>query len=52
VSDGSRCQGDGERDITVAELYRRLDRFANQEDGVTDEERWNLPDILRVETAT
>lgn len=40
----SRCQGDGERDVTVGELSRRLGQAADPE------ARWNLPDVLAMET--
>ena len=38
---------DGQRDITVDEIYRRFNHATN--DTVSDEERWNIPDILSVE---
>jgi hypothetical protein len=41
--------GDGHRDITVAEIYNRFDHTTND---ATDEQRWNIPNILRVETHT
>ncbi len=40
------CVGDGQLDITVDEIVRRFDHAANN--GVSAEERWNLPDIFDV----
>lgn len=39
-----RCQGDGERDVTVSELGKRLGQSGDRE------ARWNLPDVLAMET--
>ena len=42
--------GDGERDITVDEIYRRWSHSSNG--GVSDTERWSLEDIFTVVTYT
>lgn len=39
--------GDGRRDIDLAEVVRRFDRTANA--GVAEDQRWAIPNILRVE---
>ena len=44
------ADGDGQRDLTIDEIYRRFDHMAN--DGVPDAQRWNIPDVLRVGTQT
>ncbi|MCI0581090.1 MAG: hypothetical protein L0331_33450, partial [Chloroflexi bacterium] len=41
------CQGDGQRDVTPAEIHRRFNHPTNQ--FVSLEERWQLDNILRVE---
>ena len=41
---------DGQRDLTIDEVYRRFDHIANA--GIPDAQRWNIPDILRVESQT
>ncbi|ABU59743.1 Dystroglycan-type cadherin domain protein [Roseiflexus castenholzii DSM 13941] len=44
------CQSDGQRDITVGEIYRRFDRDTN---GPYNETRqWAITDTLQVETHT
>lgn len=42
------CVGNGQRDITVPEMYRRFNHFTNG--GVTAEERWNITNTLAVRT--
>ncbi|MBN2446516.1 MAG: hypothetical protein JXO22_07320, partial [Phycisphaerae bacterium] len=44
------CQGDGVPDFTLSEIQRRFDHATNS--GVSDEERWNLPNVLSVRTFT
>lgn len=44
---GQDLNGDGERDLTVAEIARRFDHASNG--AVSLAERWELPNILRVE---
>ncbi|MCZ7570230.1 MAG: thrombospondin type 3 repeat-containing protein [Ardenticatenaceae bacterium] len=41
------CTGDGRRDVTVAEIARRLNHATN---GDVPDERWNIPDVLSVRT--
>ncbi|MCP4212237.1 MAG: hypothetical protein GY764_12270 [Halieaceae bacterium] len=41
------CVGDGQRDINVTEITRRFNHETNG--GVSDEERWNLPNVLDVQ---
>ncbi len=41
------CVGNGQRDVTVAELERRFNYATN--DGISVEDRWSLPNVLRVE---
>ncbi len=41
---------DGTRDITVSTIYDRFNHTTNA--GVSDEQRWNLPNVLSVETHT
>ncbi|MEM7129936.1 MAG: LamG-like jellyroll fold domain-containing protein [Chloroflexota bacterium] len=47
VIDGA-CIGNGERDITIAEIGRRFDRSTNN--GVSETERWGLGNRFGVET--
>lgn len=42
------CIGNGERDITIAEIERRFDRTTNN--GVSETERWGLGNRFGVET--
>ena len=48
--DDTCVEGDGERDITVEEIYRRWNYATNDE--ATDHERWSLENILTVYTYT
>ena len=48
VDNNGECVGDGQRDITIPEIYRRWNHPTN--DGITDNQRWGIPDQLRVET--
>lgn len=43
-----QCQGDSRSDFTIEEIRRRFDHGANE--GVTEEERFGLPDRLAVRT--
>jgi len=45
-----RTGEDGERDLTLDEIYRRFDHATN--DAVSDEERWNTDDVFTVITYT
>jgi hypothetical protein len=45
----ARAGADDRRDVTVAEIY---DRFNHSTNAVTDEQRWNIPDVLGVVTRT
>ena len=42
------CQGDGALDLSVAEIARRFNHTTNS--GISDEQRWNVENILRVQT--
>ncbi|MEZ4560620.1 MAG: hypothetical protein R2854_30000 [Caldilineaceae bacterium] len=44
------CVGNGQRDITVAEIDRRFNAATNA--GVSEEERWALPNVLGVDRHT
>jgi hypothetical protein len=44
------ADGDGQRDITVDEIYRRFNRTSNL--GVSVQERWNIANTLGVELHT
>ena len=44
---GDTCERDGVRDITVNSIYDRWNRTTN--DSVTEDERWGIDDILRVQ---
>jgi hypothetical protein len=39
--------GNGQRDVDLAEIVRRFDRITNA--GVSEDERWAIPNILRAE---
>ncbi|NCC30771.1 MAG: hypothetical protein EOM24_01960, partial [Chloroflexia bacterium] len=48
---GGRDQdGDSQRDVTLDEIKARFDRDGNS--GVSEEQRWSLPNVLKVETAS
>ncbi|MDX1413779.1 MAG: LamG-like jellyroll fold domain-containing protein [Candidatus Promineifilaceae bacterium] len=46
VDNTGACVGDGQLDITAAEITRRFNHETNS--GVSDEERWGLPNVLDV----
>ncbi|MCB0056289.1 MAG: hypothetical protein KDE45_04650, partial [Caldilineaceae bacterium] len=48
VDNDGECVGDGERDITIDEIYNRWNHPTNS--GITENQRWGIPDELRVET--
>ncbi|MCB0033008.1 MAG: hypothetical protein KDE51_03225, partial [Anaerolineales bacterium] len=50
VDNEGECVGDGERDITIDEIYRRWNHPTNS--GITENQRWGIPDQLRVQTHT
>jgi len=50
VSASGECIGNGQRDITVAEIARRFNRDSNASVSLT--ERWNLSNTLGVRTAS
>ncbi|MCB0079785.1 MAG: thrombospondin type 3 repeat-containing protein, partial [Caldilineaceae bacterium] len=47
VEANGACVGNDQRDITVPELARRFEHTINS--GVSDTDRWNLPNVLRVD---
>ncbi len=47
---GRDADGDGQRDLTIAEIHNRFDRLTNV--AISAEQRWNIPDGLRVATYT
>lgn len=50
VNNDGECVGNGQRDITISEIYRRWNNPTNT--GITESQRWGIPDQLRVETYT
>ncbi|NUM43532.1 MAG: hypothetical protein HUU38_02415 [Anaerolineales bacterium] len=48
VDNEGECVGDGERDITIPEIALRWNYETNT--GITDSQRWGIPDQLSVET--
>ncbi|HNB51277.1 MAG TPA: hypothetical protein PK530_05020, partial [Anaerolineales bacterium] len=50
VNNDGECVGNGQRDITISEIYRRWNHPTNT--GITEAQRWGIPDQLRVETYT
>ncbi|MCA9987060.1 MAG: thrombospondin type 3 repeat-containing protein, partial [Anaerolineales bacterium] len=47
---GDSCVADGQRDISVATIYDRWNRTTNG--AVSDDERWGIDNILRVQSAS
>ncbi len=47
---GQDADENGQRDVTVAEIYNRFNRTTNG--AYTEEQRWNIPNILHVEIHT
>lgn len=50
VDNEGNCVGNGRRDITINEIYRRWNHPTNN--GITESQRWGIGDYLRVQTYT
>lgn len=42
----------GRGDLTLVEIARRFNRLTNSNSGVTNEQRWGLPNVIRTEGFT
>ncbi len=50
VNNDGECVGNGQRDLTINEIYRRWNHPTNT--GITSSQRWGIGDYLRVQTHT